>query len=100
MFRTIGAFRIRATFGTIAGLAVAAFAGVQAADACSRILWNDNKLAVVVGRTMDWPESTQPKLMVFPRGVARDGGRVGTDTVVKDNAARWTAKFGSLVTSI
>jgi len=24
--------------------------------ACTRILWNNNKLAVVVGRTMDWPE--------------------------------------------
>lgn len=82
------------------GAAIVAFAFVQTADACSRILWNDNKLAVVVGRTMDWPESTQPKLMVFPRGVARDGGRVGTEIVVKDNAARWTAKFGSLVTSI
>jgi penicillin V acylase-like amidase (Ntn superfamily) len=82
------------------GAASVAFAFVQTADACSRILWNDNKLAVVVGRTMDWPESTQPKLMVFPRGVARDGGRVGTEIVVKDNAARWTAKFGSLVTSI
>jgi choloylglycine hydrolase len=36
--------------------------------ACTRVLWNDNKLAVVVGRTMDWPESTEPMLTVFPRG--------------------------------
>ena len=37
-------------------LGVAAFPGL--ADACSRILWNDNGYAVMVGRTMDWPEST------------------------------------------
>ena len=46
----------------------------QVANACSRILWNDNKLAVLVGRTMDRPESTQPILTVFPRGMERDGG--------------------------
>jgi penicillin V acylase-like amidase (Ntn superfamily) len=37
---------------------------------------------------------------VFPQGVERDGGRVGTETVVKDNAKTWTSKFGSLVTTI
>jgi len=88
------------TIAAISAAAISAFAFVQAADACSRVLWNDNKLAVVVGRTMDWPESTQPKLVVFPRGTERDGGRVGTETIVKDNAAKWTSKFGSLVTSV
>ena len=34
----------------------------SAALPCSRILWNNNKLAVVVSRTMDWPESTEPVL--------------------------------------
>lgn len=84
----------------VLALAASAFAFVQAADACSRILWNDNNVAVVTGRTMDWPESTEPKLVVFPRGVSRDGGRIGTEIIVKDNAAKWTSKFGSLVTSI
>lgn len=81
-------------------VAAAAIAFVQAADACSRILWNDNKTAVVVSRTMDWPESTEPRLIVFPRGVERDGGRVGTETIVKDNAAKWKSKYGSLVTTV
>lgn len=81
-------------------VAAAAIAFVQAADACSRILWNDNKTAVVVSRTMDWPESTEPRLVVFPRGVERDGGRVGTETIVKDNAANWKSKYGSLVTTV
>jgi penicillin V acylase-like amidase (Ntn superfamily) len=70
------------------------------ADACTRLLWNDNKLAVLAGRSMDWPESTQPVLTVLPRGMARDGGRAGPDVVVKDNPARWTSKYGSLVTSV
>ena len=73
---------------------------VHTADACSRILWNDNKLAVVVGRTMDWPQSTDPILTVFPRGTERDGSRAGPDLIVKDNPARWTSKYGSMVTTI
>jgi penicillin V acylase-like amidase (Ntn superfamily) len=70
------------------------------AEACTRILWNDNDFAVMVGRTMDWPESTQPILTVFPRGMARDGGKAGPDVVVPDNPARWTSKYGSIVTTI
>jgi choloylglycine hydrolase len=73
---------------------------VHTADACSRILWNDNKLAVVVGRTMDWPQSTDPILTVFPRGMERDGSRAGPDLIVTDNPARWTSKYGSMVTTI
>lgn len=75
-------------------------APLQSADACSRILWNDNKLAIVVGRTMDWPESTEPVLAVFPRGMKRDGGQNGPIEVVKENPAKWTSKYGSLVTTI
>lgn len=33
--------------------------------ACTRVLWNTNKLAVVVGRTMDWPTTTDPITTVF-----------------------------------
>ncbi len=67
--------------------------------ACTRILWNDNSLAVVVGRTMDWPESTWPVLTVLPRGMERDGGTLLGQTVVADNPARWTSRYGSLVTT-
>lgn len=58
------------------------------AQACSRILWNDNGLAVVVGRTMDWPQSIQPVLTVLPRGMNRDVGRAGAELVVKDSSAQ------------
>src|SRR5262249_35146366 len=78
----------------------AAVAAPRVADAFTRILWNTNKLAVVVGRTMDWPESTHPILTMLPRGMSRDGGRAGPQVVVADNPARWTSKYASLVTSI
>lgn len=68
-------------------------------QACTRVLWNNNDLCVVAGRTMDWPESTQPILTVFPRGIQRDGGRLGPDVVVSENPARWTSKYGSVVTT-
>jgi penicillin V acylase-like amidase (Ntn superfamily) len=77
-----------------------AVAPLHDALACTRVLWNDNKLAVVVGRTMDWPESTEPVLTVFPKGMKRDGGRIGAQVVVADNPARWTSLYGSVVTTI
>ena len=49
---------------------------------------------------MDWPESTEPVLTVFPRGMKRTGGRLGSAEVVKDNPLTWTTKHGSLVTTI
>lgn len=71
-----------------------------AVDACSRILWNDNELAVVVGRTMDWPESTEPVLTVLPRGMERDGGRTGAAITVEGSPAKWTSRYASLVTTV
>lgn len=70
------------------------------AHACSRILWNNNQLAVVAGRSMDWPESTMPILTVLPAGMARHGGMAGPEQVVKENPAKWTSKYGSIATTI
>lgn len=67
---------------------------------CSRYLSNTSKLGVFVARTMDWPGTTEPTLWVFPRGVLRNGGKLGDEVVVKENPARWTSKYGSMVTSI
>lgn len=75
-------------------------ASIPATLACTRVLWNDNKLAVVVGRTMDWPESTHPVITAFPRGMRRDGGWLGPNLVVADNPARWTSRYGSVVTTV
>jgi len=76
------------------------FVCIPTAGACTRVLWNSNDLAVVVGRSMDWPESTQPILTVFPRGLSRDGGLVGITTVETNHPAQWTSIYGSLVTTI
>jgi len=88
----------------VLSLAVAALLVVcclqESSQACSRILWNNNKLAVLVSRTMDWPESTQPKLVVFPRGVAHNGGMLGPSELIKENPAKWTSKYASLVTTV
>ncbi|MBU9839258.1 linear amide C-N hydrolase [Rahnella aceris] len=70
--------------------------GVQA---CTRILWNTGRTGVFVGRTMDWPESTDPILMIFPRGRHRSGALPGGSVAVEDPAV-WTSKYASLVTSI
>ncbi len=78
----------------------AALAAWQPVGACTRILWNDNELAVVVGRTMDWPESTEPVITVFPRGMERDGSRLGSTVVVENNPAKWTSRYASMVTTV
>ncbi len=69
-------------------------------QACTRILWNNNKLAVFVGRTMDFPVTTEPVLTVLPRGMARDGGMFAGTRIDSINPARWTSKYGSIVTSV
>jgi choloylglycine hydrolase len=67
---------------------------------CTRILWNTNDTAVVVARTMDWPDSTMPVLTALPAGLARHGGMVGEFDVVGAGAKQWTSVHGSLVTTI
>lgn len=66
---------------------------------CTRVLWNTNDLAVLAGRSMDWPESTQPLIVAFPAGRHRDGASpVG---IVGDpNPLRWTSRHASLVTTV
>jgi penicillin V acylase-like amidase (Ntn superfamily) len=90
------------TLRSVALLAVATagLCGLRCAEACTRILWNDNKLAMVVSRTMDWPESTEPILTIFPRGVKHDGGRIAGAVVVPVNPAMWTSRYGNVVTSV
>ncbi len=60
---------------------------------CSRVLWPDNGVAVVVGRSMDWFEDTKTNLWVLPRGIARNG-------LAGRNSLAWKAKYGSLVATV
>lgn len=91
---------IRHALSSALAIAALGLASWHPADACSRILWNNNQLAVVVGRTMDWPESTEPTLTVLPRGMKRDGGRTGPVVTVADNPAQWTSRYASMVTTV
>lgn len=66
---------------------------------CTRILWNDNKVAVVASRTLDWPDPTEPMLMAFPRGSRHDGGLAAGKNVVAGSALHWASAYGTLVTT-
>ena len=63
--------------------------GAADALACSRVLWTDNGQAVLVARSMDWPENMQDELWAFPRGVKHSG--------LVENPITWTSKYGSLI---
>jgi len=67
---------------------------------CTRVLWNSNDLAVLTGRSMDWPESTEPLIVAFPAGRRRDGGALAGVDVVPRNPLRWTSRYATLVTSV
>ncbi|MGH8282449.1 MAG: linear amide C-N hydrolase [Gammaproteobacteria bacterium] len=83
----------------IAAVAVLFFAVLApASQACTRILWATD-LGVYTGRTMDWPASTEPMLMTFPKGIERNGGVFVGHRVVKTNPVIWTSKYGSIVVS-
>ena len=90
----------RRTFFSAMALATLFAPFAPVADACTRILWNTNKLAVLVGRTMDFPISTEPVITVLPRGMARDGGMFAGARIDAVNPAHWTSKYGSIVTSV
>ena len=91
---------IRNAFASVTALTTLLALAAPAADACTRILWNNNKLAVVAGRTMDFPVSTEPIITVLPRGMARDGGMFAGARIDAENPARWTSKYGSIVTTV
>ena len=61
----------------------------KAAPACSRILLNSNGQAVTA-RTMDLYVPDHARVMVYPRGLERDGGVSGSAS------AQWTSRYGSV----
>lgn len=81
-------------------LAIAAVLTPLASEACTRILWNTNDLAVFAGRTMDFPVSTEPMITVLPRGIQHDGGLFAGERIDEVNPAVWTSRYGSIVTSV
>ena len=85
--------------GVASALLLASLA-VGTAQACTRILWNGGGAAVLSGRTMDWPESTEPILTVLPRGLTHNGDVLGGHPLNDPNPMKWTSKYGSLVTTV
>jgi choloylglycine hydrolase len=70
---------------------------------CTRVLWNDNSIAVLSGRNYDWFKAsnpsgaTDPRLLVMPRGLRKSGANLGREVKVPDNPATWTSRYGSVV---
>lgn len=80
---------IKRLFAIAATAAITASLVQNSASACSRILSNTNGTAVVA-RTMDLYIPDHARIMIYPRGIARDGA------VADGNTARWTSKYGSV----
>ena len=76
----------------LTSLTFVGFSIVKNADACSRVLWNNNGKAVVSARSMDWSHTFDDMLFVYPRGQEMDGG--------VDGGAKWTSKYGSVGCSV
>ncbi|MGH8597395.1 MAG: linear amide C-N hydrolase [Gammaproteobacteria bacterium] len=94
-------FRPLCLAATLAAVTALSFGdAARDANACTRIFANDKGDTMLVARSMDWATTTEPVLTVFPRGLARDGGHAGPLTVVADNPAKWTSKYGSVVTTV
>jgi len=73
---------------------------------CTRVLWNNNTIAVISGRSADWfkadkPGDTDrsgashPKLHVMPRGLSKTGDVHSGDAI--ENPATWTSRYGSVI---
>lgn len=64
----------------------------QLAMACTRAVYHGEDNLVITGRTMDWKEDLHSDLWLFPQGMERNGN-------AGSNSIKWTAKYGSVVTS-
>jgi choloylglycine hydrolase len=59
---------------------------------CTRIFWNDNDVAQVVARTVDWEFDDEARLWALPRGLTRSGD-------AGPGSATWTSRHGSVSVS-
>ncbi len=74
---------------SIAGLLLGLLISIDLSSACSRILWNTNKQAVVVTRSTDWDHPFGERLVIYPRGITTQGG-------AGENSLTWVSKYGSI----
>lgn len=73
----------------VAAIILVALVPLFNAEACTRMFWNTNGQAMLVGRNMDLDLDDQPVFYVFPMGISKDGGVT--------NPATWTSQYGSVV---
>jgi len=66
---------------------------VYSAAACTRAVYVGEDDLVITGRSLDWPETMDSELWVFPRGMKRDGA-------AGPNSVKWTSRYGSLIVSL
>jgi len=57
---------------------------------CTRLLHTDPAQGVMVGRNMDWYEEMYSKLVVYPRGMQRQG-------YAPVNPLKWESQYGSII---
>lgn len=78
-------------FKAILAVAIAAAvqAGVNYADACSRVVYSGLDNLHIVGRSLDWKTPIPTNLYVYPRGMEK----VGNTT---PGAVRWTSRYGAV----
>jgi len=65
---------------------------IDASFTCSRVLHSDSP-AVLVGRNMDWFKDSQVKMVIFPRGIEREGN-------TKIHSLNWKSLYGSFVLQV
>ncbi len=65
---------------------------INHADACTRAVYIGPQNTVLTGRSMDWMNDVKSNIWVFAKGMQRDGAAGA-------NSMKWTAKYGSVVTS-
>jgi penicillin V acylase-like amidase (Ntn superfamily) len=73
-------------------LSTTMLAATPGAWACTRLVFLGDNGQVMTARSMDWKSNIVSNLWILPRGMERTG-QTG------DNTARWTSKYGSVITS-
>lgn len=81
--------RIWKATAILAGAAALTLLLEPVTQACSRIVWGTERQGVFAGRSMDWDELIDPRLVVYPAGLDMDGGI--------DRPVKWSSRYGSVI---
>lgn len=72
-------------------LSLLLFANINT-NACTRVVYQGPNGTILTARSMDWKGEIPANLWLLPKGIARTGE-------AGPNSVKWTAKFGSVVTT-